>query len=70
MFIFLRISQKTVTNYVPILAFRFAESPPAALADVLLLPLVNLFDLGRQNKIAFSQAVDLVSPDFHLDLAP
>jgi hypothetical protein len=37
---------------------------------ILLLPLMNLLDLGRQNKIAFGQAVDLVSPDFHLDLTP
>src|SRR6476660_6659057 len=33
MFVFLRISQNTVTNYKPILAFPFAQSPPAALAD-------------------------------------
>jgi hypothetical protein len=31
---------------------------------------MNFFDLGGQNKIALGQAVDLVSPDLHLDLTP
>jgi hypothetical protein len=32
--------------------------------------MMKLFDLGRQDEIAFGQAVDLVGPDLHLYLTP